>query len=648
MLNFFRRVVKSKFGVIFTLAALAIIAISFGVADINGMRQGGTASGATLIEVAGDGVSEIDLRQRTRLALDAVRAEQQGIDMAGFLNAGGFESVVARVENGLVLEQFAQQSGMLASKALVDGQIASIPAFQGFDGKFSQTNFERALAQRQITPEQLRTDIARETYAQWLLTPTIGAGQVGDQLALPYANLLLERRKGQIALIPAAVNASANPTDQQLSGFYSDNRARYMIPERRVVRYAIVTPDAYAARVQVTDADLQAAYKAAGDKYAPSATRTLEQVIVLDQALATKIAAQVKGGTTVAAAARAAGLEATTATNVKQSTFATQTSADIAAAAFAAPQGALVGPIKSPLGFHIIKVAGVSQSAGKPLAAVRDELTAEVRKKKELQVIADAQQKLDSGIADGATFDELIADQKLSAQTTPALTAQGLNPDAPTQAPDPRIATVMQAGFAAQDGDAPQIVPIGQDGTFAIVALGRTVPAAARPLQSIRDTVVQDWRRQQAKLAARRVADAVVANVGRGTALQQALGAAGVTGGPGIQTIDVSRAELAARRVQLPPPVALMFNLKQGGAKLIEAPNNGGWFVVTVTGITPGDARKAPGAIQSTRQGLGSVIGREYAEQFTNAARKQLGAIRNAAGLAKLKADLAGQGAAAE
>ncbi|PCD03180.1 peptidylprolyl isomerase [Sphingomonas spermidinifaciens] len=648
MLNFFRRMVKSKFGVLFTLAALAIIAISFGLADINGLSQPGGARGATLIEVAGEGVGENDLRQRTRLALDAVRQQQEGLDMPGFLNAGGFESVVARVENGLALERFAEESGMVASKALVDGQIASIPAFQGFDGKFSQTNFERALAQRQITPEQLRTDIARETYAQWLLTPTIGASQVGDQLALPYANLLLERRKGQIALVPTRVDASANPTDQQLSTFYGNNRQRYTVPERRVVRYAVVTPAAYAARVQVTDADLQAAYKAAGDKYAPSATRTLEQVVVLDQALASKIAGQVKGGTAVAAAARAAGLEATTATDIRQSAFATQTSADVAKAAFAAPQGGVVGPVRSPLGFHIIKVTGISQSAGRPLAAVRDELTAEVRKRKEAEALADAQQELDTGIADGATFDELIADQKLQAQTTPALTAQGINPDAPGQAPDPRLATIMQAGFAAQDGDAPQIVPVGQDGTFAIVALGRIVPAAARPLQSIRAAVVEDWRRQQAKLAARRIADAVVANVGRGTALRQALGAAGVTGAPAVQTVDVSRAELAARQIQLPPPVELMFKLKQGTAKLLEAPNNGGWFVVTVTGITPGDARKAPGAVQSTRAGLGSVVGREYAEQFTNAAKKQLGATRNAAGLAKLKADLAGQGAVAE
>ncbi|MEZ0496620.1 peptidyl-prolyl cis-trans isomerase [Sphingomonas sp. IW22] len=647
MLKFFRRIIKSRFGVLFTLAALAIIAISFGLADINNLGQSGGATGTTLIEVDGDAVGEAEIRQRARLALDAVRQEQQGLDMPGFLAAGGFESVLGRVENSLVLEKFAEESGMLASKAFVDGQIASIPAFLGFDGKFSQQNFERALASRQITPEQLRADIARETYAQWLIAPTVGTSQVADQLALPYASLLLEKRKGQIALVPAQPAGNANPSDQQLSSYYADNRQRYTVPERRVVRYAVVTPEAFAAQVQVADAELQAAYKAAGDKYAPTATRTLEQVIVADQALANRIAGQVKGGTAVGAAARAAGLEATTISNAKQSEFATQSSADVARAAFAGQQGAVVGPVRSPLGFHIIKVAGISQSAGQPLAAVRDELTAEVRRRKETEALVAIQGKLDTGISDGATFDELVADQKLKAETTPALTAQALNPDAPQQQPDPRLAQIMEAGFAAEDGDAPQLVALGNEGTFAIVALGRIVPAAARPLQTIREAVVADWRRQQAKLAARKQADAVVANVGRGTGLQQALGAAGVNG-PAVQTVDVSRAELAARRIQLPPPVALMFNMKRGTAKVLEAPNNGGWFVVTVTDITPGDAKGNEGVIRSTRAGLGSVVGREYAEQFTNAAKKLVGVERNAAGLAKLKADLAGQGVAAE
>ncbi|HTG38566.1 peptidyl-prolyl cis-trans isomerase [Sphingomonas sp.] len=646
MLKFFRQIIKSRFGVLFTLAALAIIAISFALTDVNSLGQPSGATGATLVEVGGDEIAEPELRQRTRLALDAVRQEQQDVDMGAFMAGGGFESVLARVENSLVLEQFAERSGMVASKALVDGQIASIPAFLGFDGKFSQQNFERALASRQITPEQLRADIARETYAQWLIAPTVGASQVADQLALPYASLLLEKRKGQIALVPALPGAGA-PSDEQLSAYYADNRQRYMVPERRVVRYAVVTPAAYAGRVQVSDAELQAAYKAAGEEYAPSATRTLEQVIVADQALANRIAGQVRGGTAVAAAARSAGLEATTITDTKQSDFASQSAADVSRAVFAAQQGAVVGPVRSPLGFHIIKVTGVSQSAGRPLSAVRDELTAQVRQRKEAEALVEVQEKLDNGISDGATFDELIADQKLKAETTPALTAQGLNPDAPAQQPDARLAQLMKAGFAAQDGDAPQLVPLGEDGSFAVVALGRVVPSAARPLQSIRETVIADWQRQQAKLAARKKADAVVANVGRGTALAQAIQAAGVQGPP-IQTIDVSRAELAARRIQLPPPVALMFSMKKGTAKVLEAPNNGGWFIVSVTDITPGDAKGKENAIRSTRAGLGSVVGREYAEQFTNAAKKLVGVERNAAGLARLKADLAGQGVAAE
>lgn len=647
MLSFFRRVVKSRFGVLFTLLALGAIAISFGITDIANVGTPGAPGGGNLIAVGKTGVGEAEVRQRTRLALDAVRDQQQDLDMTGFVAAGGFESVVSRIENSLVLEAFAKDSGMVASKALVDGQIASIPAFQGFDGKFSQQNFERALASRQITPAQLRNDIARDTYAQWLITPTVGASQVGDQLALPYASLLLEKRKGQIGLIPARPDQNAAINDQQLASFYADNRRRYMIPERRVVRYAVVSPDRFAEGVQVSDAELQQAYKAAGDKYAASATRTLEQVIVGDQALANRIAGEVKGGKTVAAAASAAGLEATTLTDVKQSDFASQSAAAVAQAAFGASEGAVAGPVRSPLGFHVIKVAGISQSAGRPLAAVRDELTAEVKRKKALEALTQTQERLDNGISDGSTFDELIADQKLSAQTTAALTAQGVNPDSPNAQPDPQVARIMEAGFAAAEGDAPQMVGMGEDGSFAIVAVGRIVPAAARPLQQIREVVVRDWRAQQAKLAARKLADRVVVAVGKGTALPEAIKAAGVDG-PAVQTIDVSRAELAAQRIQLPPPVELMFNMKNKTAKLLEAPNNGGWFVVSVVDVTPGDAKGNKAVIDSTRRGLGSVIGNEYMQQFTNAAKAVVGAKRDQAGLTKLRADLSGQGAAAQ
>lgn len=643
MLSFFRRITRSRIGVVITLGFLALIALAFGLTDINNFSTPGQTSGAAVIEVGEASVSDAELQQRTRLALDNVRQQQPDIDINGFVAQGGFESVVSRVINGLALDAFATQSGMVASKALVDGQIASIPAFQGFDGKFSQANFERALQAQRISQADLRADIRRETLAQWLLAPTIGASQVSAQQALPYASLLLESRAGQIALVPTRPDASARPSDQVLSSYYTTNRARYTVPQRRSLRYAVIRPAQFADAAEVSDAEIAAAYRAAGDRYAPTATRTLQQVIVADQAAANRIAQAVRGGTSPEAAARAAGLEATTIDDATRASFAAQSAPAVADAAFAAAEGSVAGPVRSPIGWHIVRVASVAQSAGRPLAAVRDELIAEVRQRKAIEALTQMQERLDTGITDGSTFDELVADAKLQPVRTPPVLASGIDPDNPAQRPDPALARVFEAGFAAEQGDSPQLVQLGEDGTFAVVALDQVVPAAPRPLAQIRDGVVRDWQIDQAKQAARRTAMQISQAVGRGQSLTQAYRAAGVQG-PAIQSIDVSRAELAARQQQLPPPVALMFSMKQGTAKILEGPQNEGWFIVAVTDIERGDAKGNQNAINATRQGLGGVIGREYAEQFSNAARDAVGVRRNDAAIARVRGALTGQG----
>ncbi|TKD50134.1 peptidylprolyl isomerase [Sphingomonas baiyangensis] len=641
MLSFIRRLTNSRIGVIVTLGVLAIIALAFGLTDLSNVAPTGGPQGQTVATVGDAAITDRELEERTRIALNAAREQNPDLDISSFVGAGGLEGVLSRVIGSVALEQFADASGMVASKALIDGRIASIPAFQGFNGQFDQATFERALASNQITQQQLRDDIRREIFAQWLLAPTTGASQVARQHALPYASLLLERRQADIAFVPARADAAAAPSDAQLTAFYNSNRSRYMLPERRVLRYALVSPESVAAATQVTDADLQAAYRAAAARYGASTARSVDQVIVADEAAARRIATAVRGGTSIADAARGAGLVPTTIEDASQEALAGRTSAAVAAAAFAAGEGEVAGPVRSPLGWHVLRVSDVTQTPARSLAEVREELTAEVRQRKATEAIGATQDRLDTGITDGATFDELIAETRLEARQTPPVTARGFDPDRPAE-PDPTIARIAEAGFAAEEGDSPQLVAMGEDGSFALVALQRVVPAAARPLASIRETVARDYRLDQARQAARTQANRVIANVNRGTALRQAIGAAGIQAPP-VQSIDVSRADLAARRQQLPPPVALMFSMKEGTAKLLEAPDRSGWFVVAVTGIDRGDASKDDNAINATRAGLGGVVGSEYAEQFTNAAQAVVGVTRDADAVARVRGSLTGE-----
>ena len=109
-------------------------------------------------------------------------------------------------------------------------------------------------------------------------------------MATPYASMLLEAREGEAAIVPAdAFKAGLKPTDAQLQQYYAANRARYMIPEQRVLRIARIGPE-QVANITASDQEVAAYYNANKATYAPSDTRSLTQAVVQDQATANAIA----------------------------------------------------------------------------------------------------------------------------------------------------------------------------------------------------------------------------------------------------------------------------------------------------------------------------------------------------------------------
>lgn len=221
--------------------------------------------------------------------------------------------------------------------------------------------------------------------------------------------------------------------------------------------------------------------------------------------------------------------------------------------------------------------------------------------------------------------------------------ANGTNPDAPAARPDPAVAPIVAAAFQMAEGDPAQLVPVGQDGGFAVVAIGRVVHAAPRPLDQVKAQVVADVTADRARTAARKLATDILAKVNKGMPLAQAMAASG-RALPPVQTAGASRAQLAAAQGNVQPPLALLFSMAKGNAKLLEAPNNAGWLIVKLDRIQRGDASKTPAAIAAARSDIGRSIGGEYTEQFARAVRTSLGVRTDAAAVARVKADLSGQG----
>lgn len=641
MLGFFRRIINSRLGVIVSGLVLGIIALAFALGDVTGLQTSGL-TGSSVASVGGTKVTDRELIERVQSELQGAQQRNPNVDMAQFVAAGGVESVLDRMLNGLALEAYGEQQGMVVSRALVGSELRAIPALQGPTGKFDQAIYEQVLARNKLTDAQVQGDIARETMVQFLVRPQVGASQVPATLALPYASLLLERRAGQAAMIPTAgVPAGPAPTDAELQSWYGRNIARYSVPERRVVRYALVTPETVAARAVPGEADIAKAYNGDKARWAARETRSVSLVTVLDQNAANALAGKVRGGTSVADAARAAGLEARKLAGQDKAALASATSQAVADAVFAASANGVVGPVRGPIGFIVGKVDAVAQVPGKTLAEARGTLVEELTKTRTAEALNAIRDALEGGIGDNSNFAELVADLKLTAATTPALTTQGADPENPAYRPAPELAPLVQAGFQAEEGDDPQVVQTAADGSFALVALDRIVRAAPRPLSAVRAQVTADVIADRARRAARVAATKVLAAINKGMPVAQALAGAGVTGGK-VERIFAARSQINADPRGPNAALALLFSMKGGTAKMLEAPGGQGWMVIKLEQIAAGDAAKAPPVITATRQDLGRVVGAEYAQQFTEAVKAQLKLKRNDDALAKVKASLTG------
>lgn len=652
MLSLFRRILNSRVGALVALAAIGVIGLLFALGDITGLRGSsgfrvGGPDAAPFATVGGVELTAIELKRRVQQDVEQFRAQQPGLTMQQYIDGGGFDASVNRLVDGLVVEKFAVRHGVVVSKQTVDNELAAVPALQGLNGKFDPKVYEQLLAQRRMSDADVRRDITRSTLIQLLTLPSSGATQVSDRVAAPYAALLLERRNGQIGIIPTqALGAGKPPTDDELKSFYARNRARYQIAERRVMRYAIVDADAVKASAAPTDTEISAAYHQQAARFAASEKRDITQVVIADKAAAEALAAKIKSGTPIDAAAKAIGLSAAKLPGLTRQTYAQQAGGELAGLAFGAARGGVVGPVKAPLGWAIAHVDSVTVVAAKSLDQARDELAKEIGADKAKRLLADLNAKLDDAINAHATFAELVADNKLVAQSTAPLLADGRDPAAPAPAaPDLTLAAIAKAGFGAEPGDAPQIIATTPGGAFAVVALDKVVPAAAPPIDTLRPALTRDFATDRARAAARVAAAGVLAKVNGGKPLAEALGGTGLRLPP-VQPVKVSRAQIQAAQGRVPPPLALLFSMEAKSARLLEAPDQAGWLIVYLDQVERSDAGAQPAVVAAQQAELGRALGGEYVQQFVQAMRREVGVTKRAEVIAQVRKDLLGTGTA--
>jgi len=642
MLQLFRNFFKSKIGIGITLGFLGLIAFAFASGDVANLGTFGGVAGGDRVAVVGDErIDSIELSANATTALQQLREQNPGITMGTFVAQGGVADVLSQMLSRAALAEFGRKYGMRAGTRLVDSELVQIPAFRGPDGRFDTAAFRAAIAQRGLSEDVVRSDLAAGLFARQLLTPVALSPVMPEAVGLRYASLLRERRQGAVALLPSAAYApTGTPTDEQLTEFYRSASDRYLRPERRVIRYATFDQATLGAVPTPTDAQIAEAYRRNQAEYAVRETRSFTQLVLPTQAAADAILAEVRAGASLSQAAEGKGLRTTKVGPVSRDELAGSTSAAVATAGFSTADGALSTPARGSLGWYVLQVDAIDRRPARTLAQVRSEIAATLAEEQRRTAFAEAIGKIDDRFQGGESLSDIAGELGLTVQTSRPATSNGAIYNAPGQTLAPELAPVLASAFEMEEGE-PQIAELEAGQRYIIFDVSDVEPSTVAPLAEIREQVIADWRQDRGSAAARAAADRVLQRIAGGSTLAAALEAE-TPDLPAPRPLNLTREDLG-RQQQVPPPISLFFSMAKGTAKRLEDRNQNGWFIVQLTDVEPGAVTANDPIVATTSRQLGQVIGEEYVEQFVRAVERNVGVERNQVAVDAVAAQLAGR-----
>lgn len=485
--------------------------LSFGVWGIGDMFRGRTAPN-DVAEVGGVKISGQELSREFRRAVDALR-ERLGVqfDTTQARQLGVLEQTLDGIITNRLFALETARLGLDAGDDQVRGIIASDPAFQSQTGQFDAFVFRQVLSNEQMTEAGYVTSL-RANIIRLQLIRSLAAGAVApkrlQELVYDFRN---EQRVADVVRISNdTVPAPGEPTELQVAEFHKNNPAPFTAPEYRDITVVHFNPMAMAADIRIPEKRLREEYEYRLPTLSVPERRELQQILVNDEAVAKKLHEALSQGqefTKVATETAKLPAGSLSLGNLARN----ELPQEIADVAFALNEGGFSKPVKSALGWHILKVGKVSGGRAPTFEEVRKEITGDLAREMAIDALVTVANKFEDTLAGGASLEDAAAGVDASLLQFPAIDPRGRDKAGKAVAKMPTDPKFLQTIFAAEPGATSVLTETNDGGYFMARVNGVTAPKL-RPLAAVRAAVVSAWktdqRSKQTKILAEALRDA--------------------------------------------------------------------------------------------------------------------------------------------
>ncbi|HVM74794.1 MAG TPA: peptidyl-prolyl cis-trans isomerase [Candidatus Saccharimonadales bacterium] len=424
-----------------------------------------------------------------------------------------------------------------------------------------QTRFQMTVP---VFEELVRSGLVEEKFRR-LVTDGVSVSPAEIEQEFRYQN---EKIKLDYVLAkPDDLAAKINPDDAEIKSYFEQNKSKFQITDKRIVRYGLLDLGQLRQNTAVTDDELKAAYNANIQQFQVQNRVHAEHILFLTTGKTDAEVVEIKkhAEDVLAQAKKGANFEDLATKYSEDPGSKTkkgdlgwlvqgQTVPEFEKAAFSLDKGQISDLIRTQYGFHIIKVIDKETAHTKPFDEVKDQLRTPLLLQKVDQEAASIADKMSSEIrqSNKVTLDELATKYHLTvADTHPVAANEPVLELGNSQAVKDEIFRLRQGELS---------VPLRTDRGYVVLSLKQVIPAHPATLEEVRDKIIADIKQQKADQLAHSKVDDLAKRVKAGEKFDSAAKALG---------LDPKLSELFSRSGNVSglgsgKLLASAFDLKQG------------------------------------------------------------------------------------
>jgi peptidyl-prolyl cis-trans isomerase D len=463
--------------------------------------------GAPVAKVAGNKITQAEWDAAHQREVERIRASVPNLDAKLLDSAEARYATLARIVNDRVISEAATKQLLVTSDqrlARYLQQDPSIAALRGADGKLDMERYRQLAASQGMSPEMLEARVRSDLSAQQVLAGLQASAFASQRQTDTALDAYLQRREIQIQKWnPADFAAKVQVTDADLEKFYQAQAERFRSVESADIEYLVLDTEGLQKSINLPEQDLKTYYEQNVQRLAGQEQRRASHILITaakEAPAAEREKARAKAEELLAAVRKNPKSFADVARKNSQDPGSASKGGDLdffargamvkpfEDAAFALQKGEISGVVASDFGFHIIELTDIKAPKAPSFEAMRPQLEADLRKQQAQRQFAEQADTFSNSVYEQADSFKPTADRlKLTVQQAKGLTrvpaagAQGLlnNPK------------LLQAVFAEdsvskrRNTAAVEVAP----NTLVSARIVAYRPAAVRPLAEVKDEV---------------------------------------------------------------------------------------------------------------------------------------------------------------